>query len=135
MVYELYFQILSILGFVISLYFLFTYLGLTKPSNKLIPSNVCSENTCLSVLETRFARVFKIPNFYLGLIYYFMVFTSSFFILSGLILYGFLIVSWFVVLFSVYLAYSLIFRLKTSCNLCFAAQIINLSIAVLYSLM
>ena len=135
MPYALFFQISSILGFIISLYFVFTYLGLTKPSNKLIPANVCSENSCSSVLETRFARVFKFPNFYLGLIYYSMVFISSFFVLNNLILYFFLALSWFVVLFSIYLAYALIFKLKTACNLCFIAQIINLFIAVLYGLM
>ena len=135
MAYALFFQISSILGFIISLYFVFTYLGLTKPSNKLIPADICSKNACSSVLETRFARVFKVPNFYLGTIYYFMVFISSFFALNNLILYFFLALSWFVVLFSVYLAYSLIFRLKTACNLCFTAQIINLFIAVLYTLL
>jgi len=94
MAYELHFQILSVLGFIISLYFVFIYLGLTKPSNILIPANVCSKNKCSSVLETRFASVFKVPNFYLGLIYYFIVFVSSFFELNNTMLIFLLTLSW-----------------------------------------
>ncbi|MBS3102118.1 vitamin K epoxide reductase family protein [Candidatus Woesearchaeota archaeon] len=135
MPYPLYLQLLSASGFLISLYFAFTYHGFTKPSNKLIPADICSENMCHSILNTKFASVFKIPNFYLGLIYYFIVFLSGFFVLNNLILLIFVIVAWLVVLFSIYLAYALIFKLRTACNLCFTAQIINLAIAVLYSLM
>jgi len=135
MAFELYLQLLSVLGLIISLYFVFIYHGIAKGSNKLVPKSICSEKTCHNVLQTKFARVFKVPNFYLGIDYYLIVFISTFFDLNNLILYGLLIISWFVVLFSIYLAYSLIFKLKTACNLCFLAQIINLVIGILFFLM
>ena len=134
MPFEIYLQLLSALGFLISLYFVLVYHGFTQVSNKLIPVNICSENTCNSVLETKFSKVFKFPNFYFGLVYYLVIFISTFFVLEGIVYTGFLIVSWFVVLFSAYLAYALIFKLKTNCNLCFTAQIVNLVIAVLLSI-
>ncbi|MBS3131518.1 hypothetical protein J4212_03755 [Candidatus Woesearchaeota archaeon] len=124
-------QLLSIAGFLISLYFAFVYHGLARASEKLIPANVCSAKTCHSVLETKFAKAFKIPNFYLGLVYYYIVFVSTFYNPEGMILWGFLIVSWLAVLFSAYLFYALVFKLKTRCNLCFAAQMINLGIGMM----
>lgn len=128
-------QILSMIGFGISLYFLFTYHGLAKPSNKLIPINICSKNTCHSILQTRFSKVFKIQNFYLGMVYYYIIFILSFFKLPEFILISVIVVAWLVVFFSLYLAYALIFKLKTACNLCFTAQIINLLIAILYTIL
>lgn len=131
----IYLQILSSLGILISIYFVLTYHGFTLPSSKLIPIHICSKGTCHNILKTRFSNVFKVPNFYLGLIYYLVVFFSTFFVLEKNILFGFLIVSWLVVLFSIYLVYALIFKLKTNCNLCFTAQVINLLIGIFYGLM
>lgn len=96
-------------------------------SNILLPKNICSERSCTRVLATPFARVFKIPNFVLGMIYYPFI-MISFFVGVG---WWIIPLSWFVVGFSLYLAYALIIKLKTHCILCYAAQIINVIIALI----
>ena len=124
--------IISILGLIISLYFLIVYKGIIKGMNKLLPKEICSENTCNAILETRFAKVFKIPNFILGIFYYIIILLASLYPYY-LVFFRvfFILLSWFVVAFSLYLAYTLIFKLRTICVLCFISQIINLGIAIL----
>jgi uncharacterized membrane protein len=125
-------QTSSIIGLLISLYFLLIYKGWTKGIKGLVPGEVCSENTCATVLQTSFANLFKVPNFILGIFYYAMIFCSTFFVMTFDVLYIFLVVSWLVMLMSFYLAYALIFRLRTKCVLCFASHIMNIIIAIIF---
>jgi len=120
------------IGLVISLYFTAIYKGWMKGISFLVPKEVCSKNTCVEILKTKFAHLFVIPNFYLGIIYYLFILISLqiFLPFPDLILYAILVIVWFVVLISVYLAYSLIFILKTNCTLCFASHLLNIVIAI-----
>lgn len=127
-------QISSILGLAISLYFLGVYKGIIKGRKNFVPDVVCNDNTCISILKTKYSNPFKIPNFILGIFYYIIVLISTFLIFSASNLFLFLL-SWFVVIFSFYLAYALIFKLKTICVLCFASHVINIIIAVVYTIM
>lgn len=130
LILQLIIQFSSFSGLLISLYFLAVYAGLIKGNKSLIPSEICSENSCVSVLQTPFSRVFKVPNFYLGIFYYLIILGGSIFGAVNQFHAMFLLVSWLVVGFSVYLAYALIFRLKTNCVLCFVSHVINLVIAL-----
>jgi len=123
-------QLCSILGLLISLYFLAIYQGLIKGNTALVPQKMCSKNTCSEVLKTPFARVFKVPNFTLGILYYLMIFFLTVFTLPSAVQLFITIISWLAVVFSVYLAYALVVKLKTTCVLCFVSQTINLIIAV-----
>lgn len=120
---------LSTTGFLISLYFLGVYKGWIHSSTVLLPPSVCSKNSCNAVLGNPFARVFHIPNFYLGIMYYVILLVSP----TSIVLQfqeGFVLASWLVVVFSVYLAHALIFRLKINCVLCFLSHAVNVGIAV-----
>ncbi len=121
---------LGLIGFLISLYFTAVYYGYMKGSNALLPKNICSKSSCTSVLATPFARVFKIPNFVLGMMYYVLVMIFSF----GGVGWEIILLSWFFVGFSLYLAYVLIVKLKTPCMLCYAAQTINIIIALMLTI-
>ena len=125
-------QAVSAIGFLISLYFILVSKGILSHSNKLI-GMVCSKDTCTRVIDTPYARVFKIPNFELGIVYYAAIFAISFLTLSKSQGYAVIAVAWFTVAVSAYLAYALLFKLKTNCNLCFAAQLINLLIAIFFT--
>lgn len=121
-------QVCSALGFLISLYFVLIYRGIVKGSKTLVPEEVCSEKKCSSLLKTVFARALGVPNFYLGVLYYVLIFSATFtpYLSHPL----FLILAWWVLAFSVYLAFALMFRLKTACWLCYASHLLNIVIAL-----
>jgi uncharacterized membrane protein len=126
---------LSLIGFLVSLYFTLVYYG-RIPANYYLVPRICrmSEATCQMVLSTRDARVFGFPNSVLGSLYYAMVFLIT--LMGGwesnhVVRWVFLLISILVVLLSVYLSYSLLFRIKISCPLCFVSHGINVVIAFL----
>lgn len=127
--------LLSLTGFLISLYFTLVYYR-RIPANYFLVPRVCrmEESRCQTVLSTRDARVFGVPNFVLGLIYYALVFLTA---LAGGPLSDspavqFLLwISILVLILGVYLIYSLLFRIKIPCPLCFTCHGINTLIALL----
>ena len=127
--------LLSVVGFLIALYFTLIYYQ-KIPVNYFLVPRVCrmEESTCQTVLSTPEARVLGVPNFLLGLIYYVLVSSMAFFggnPTDSLALDFLLWVSFFVVILGLYLTYSLLFKIKIPCPLCFASHGINGLIALL----
>jgi uncharacterized membrane protein len=135
---------LAAVGLYIATYFTLVYYGVLEASTRLMP-RVCrlEKQTCQTVLDTRFARVFGVPNSLLGVAYYSAVIVL---VSTGWIRYpggvfighlgieigaAVLIVAWFTVLLATFLAYSLFFIIRIPCPLCLAAHAINLALAVL----
>jgi uncharacterized membrane protein len=125
----------SLVGFFISLYFALVYYQ-KIPANYYLVPHICrmNEATCQAVLSTRDARVFGFPNSLLGFVYYAIVFFIT--LIGGwesnrFVHWVFLLISILVVLLSVYLSYSLLFRIKIACPLCFVSHGINVLIAFL----
>jgi uncharacterized membrane protein len=126
---------LSLIGFLISLYFTLVYYQ-RIPANYYLVPRICrmKESTCQTVLSTRDARVFGIPNSALGVLYYGIVFLIALvggWDVGSLVHRLFLWISILVLLLSVYLSYSLLFRIKIVCPLCFVSHGINVLIALL----
>jgi uncharacterized membrane protein len=125
----------SLIGFLISLYFTLVYHQRIPANHYLVP-RICrmKESTCQTVLSTRDARVLGIPNSALGMLYYGVVFLIT---LVGGWTAGclahrlFLGICTLVVLLSLYLSYSLLFRIKIVCPLCFISHAVNVLIALL----
>jgi len=102
----------------------------------LVPERLCSAKAggCLDILASRFARVFGPPNSALGIAYY-----GALLGLAGIgpgslphcLHTPLRILAWGVVAFSVYLAWGLLFKLRTGCPICFMSHGINLAIALL----
>ena len=129
--------VLCAAGLYISLYFTLVYYGVIPAENSFVPA-FCSlkENTCQSVLNTRFARVFGVPNSLLGIIYYVLILVL---LLANLLcvpvfLNAFVIAAWVTVALGIYLAYSLFFIIKTPCPLCLASHAINFALALLFTI-
>ena len=127
--------LLSLIGFLISLYFTLVYYQ-RIPANYFLVPRVCrmEESNCQTVLSTRDARVFGVPNFLLGLMYYLVIFLAVLLGFAGKECDALQILLWislFVVALGFYLGYSLIFKIKTLCPLCFASHGINAIIAFL----
>ncbi|MBI2619279.1 MAG: vitamin K epoxide reductase family protein [Ignavibacteriales bacterium] len=117
----------SFCGLIISLYFTLVYNGLIKPDARWIPRACRMEKgTCDTILHTREAKILGIPNFYLGLLYYAVLLWVSldpeaFDMLSSQIRFA----SGGTVLLGIILTYSLLYKLKVNCVLCFASHILN----------
>jgi uncharacterized membrane protein len=127
--------LLSLIGFLISFYFTFVYYQ-RIPANYYLVPRICrmKESTCQTVLSTRHARVLGVPNSALGLLYYGTVFVKTAaggWESGGFVQELFLWISILVVLLSLYLSYSLLFRIKIVCPLCFVSHGINVLIAFL----
>jgi len=129
------FLLLSLIGSLISVYFALVYYQ-RIPANYYLVPRICrmKESTCQTVLSTRDARVFGIPNSALGVLYYGIVFLITFaggWEADGLVHRLFLWISILVVLLSIYLSYALLFRIKIVCPLCFVSHGINVLIVLL----
>jgi len=124
---------LAAIGFYIAVYFTLVYYGLITANTKLMPS-VCQleERSCKTVLGTRYARVFGVPNSLLGSIYYpivIVVLLGTW--VSAPLFTAVIAVAWFTVALGVFLAYALFFIIKIPCPLCLTGHAINLSLAIL----
>lgn len=120
----------AIVGLYISTYFTLVYYRKIGPETRFIPS-FCSldEQTCQRVIFHPHARIFLLPNFVLGIVYYLFVLLRAFsgpdFVLSGILLYA----SWLTVIAAIFLSYSLFFVVRIICPLCLTAHGINILIA------
>jgi uncharacterized membrane protein len=124
---------LATVGLYIAAYFTLVYYGVVRANTKLMP-NVCQleERTCQTVLGTKYARVFGVPNSLLGVLYYLAVIVLLLVgWTAGLIATATIAAAWFTVALGIFLAYSLFFIIKIPCPLCLTGHTINLLIAVL----
>jgi uncharacterized membrane protein len=139
--------VLAAIGFYIAAYFTLVFYGVLDAGTKLM-LRVCrlEEKTCQTVLSSRLARVFGVPNSLLGVFYYLTVIvllSTGWIYAPGGMFIGrvslelsvvVVLVAWFTVLLGAFLAYSLFLIIKISCPLCLAAHTINLALAVLLTL-
>lgn len=125
--------VLAAIGLYIAGYFTLVYYGLLAANTKLMPS-VCQleERSCKTVLGTKYARVFGVPNSLLGVLYYMIVITV---VLGGFtaapISVALIAVAWFTVALGFALAYALFFIIRIPCPLCLTGHTINLTLAIL----
>jgi len=132
-------------GLAISLYFTLAYYGRIKKS-RWIPEILCARegSSCVTVVETPYARVFGIPNSLLGIIYYVVLIIwaganrleleySEQVITAHFVRFEILLlpISLATVVLGFYLVYALRRKLLTGCPLCYAAHAINLALFAL----
>lgn len=123
------------LGALTALYFILVDRRVIPPDPRWLP-RVCrmDDQTCATVLETRYARAFGALNATYGLAWYLAVIgASAQFMVQGTLptCNAFLAVSAFTVAFSAYLAWALLARLETPCPLCFLGHAVNLVLLLL----
>ena len=128
MVERIFIGLLALAGFLISLYFTVVHRKPIPAIERYVPT-VCRIDpaTCASLLATPEARLFGIPNFHLGLLFYTGLIGSV--LLSNvwrqlhlMLFLGSLVT----VLMGGYLTYVLLVRWKVRCTLCLASHAINL---------
>lgn len=125
--------ILSSIGLLISLYFTLVYRGVLRSDSTMIPQFCRMDNeSCLSIIKTREARIIGIPNFYLGILFYLAILAVALFpALTPYVLDSLKIASGFTVIVGIVLSYTLLFVMKKNCVLCFTAHVVNLILFVL----
>jgi uncharacterized membrane protein len=135
---------LSLAGLADSLYFTFAYYGRIKKA-RWVPEILCARegSSCVTVVQTPYARVFGIPNSLLGIAYYLAVmlwlpwpgnvhgaeeYAYFFLFLTGTLV----LASTVSVVLGCYLIYALRCKLHVDCPLCYTAHAINV---VLFALL
>lgn len=125
----------GIVGLLISTYFTLVYYNVMSPNQWFIPP-VCrmEDQTCMYIIHTSDAGLFGVPNSLLGIVYY-----------AGIIVFGILSpthgseilnrimigLSVGTILLGGYLVYSLLFKLKIHCILCYTGHAVNVIILIL----
>jgi uncharacterized membrane protein len=118
--------LLSFLGLLVSLYFTGVTYRWLEPDARFVPA-FCrmTRGSCLSILESREAQLFGVPNSVLGIAYYVAMIGTALLATRWLILAA-LAATGMAVAMGAYLCHALVYRLKTPCPLCFAGHGINL---------
>jgi len=121
--------VIGAVGLLDSLYFTLVYYGWMAADSRAVPSFCRMESrTCRTVLETPEAKIFRLPNSVYGLAYYAIMIAAAIErSASGRWPAPSVIVTLSVLaaVFSLYLGWTLIFRLRVPCPLCFLAHIVN----------
>jgi uncharacterized membrane protein len=135
---------LSLAGLIISLYFTFAYYGRIKKS-RWVPEFLCARegSSCVTVVQTPYARVMGVPNSVLGVAYYLVVLGWILLAPHGEIwnrgvTLPLATFTWILAALSVvpvalgcYLLYALRRILRVGCPLCYTTHAINLAIFLL----
>ena len=136
---------LSLAGLVISIYFTLAYYGRIKKA-RWIPEILCARegSSCVTVVQTPYARVFGVPNSLLGIAYYIVLilwavsgwfpsidiqYHDTYYVLGSRTMLG--PISAATVLLGFYLIYALRRKLHIDCPLCYTAHAINAALLVL----
>jgi len=146
MIYRILIVILSLLGLANSLYFTFAYYGRIKKA-RWVPELFCARegSSCVTVVQTPYARVFGVPNSLLGIIYYVAMifgavagwsfgtnlsihFTTTVLSIGLVLLFP---ASAVTVVLGFYLIYALRRKLHTHCPMCYLGHAINATLFIL----
>jgi uncharacterized membrane protein len=127
--------ILSVAGLADALYFTFAYYGRIKKARWVLEILCAREgSSCVTVVQTPYARVFGVPNSLLGIFFYVAV--ASWTLTGGSVEARWL--AWVLIAASAvavtlgfYLIYALRRILHTDCPLCYTAHAINAALLVL----
>jgi uncharacterized membrane protein len=138
--------VLSLADLADALYFTFAYYGRIKKA-RWVPEILCARegSSCVTVVQTPYARVFGVPNSLLGIVYYILVIAWAmqnrssgikvrvhpieYVVPVGMAVL--ILISAGTIVLGFYLIYSLRRKLHIDCPLCYTAHAINAALFVL----
>lgn len=123
---KLYFQIIAVCGFLISLYALYVRHQVLKTPTYSPICDIRANISCSKALGSQYSKTLGVPNPLAGLLFYALVFVLSFSYLH-LAIYPVLAS----VLFSLYLAYISYIKQKNFCLVCTFTYLVNIALLVL----
>jgi len=118
--------ILAILGILISIYSIYIERKHTKQKDYKALCDIRDNVSCSKSFNSKYAKIFFIPNSVIGLIFYIMIIVLIYLNYPKIIFY----LSIISVLTSLYLAYISYFKLKNYCIVCNLSYIINILILI-----
>ena len=119
-------QILSVIGFVLSVYAFIVEKKKEKDSKYKALCDINDKISCTKVFSSKYGKMAILPNSFYGMIFYLVVFLLAFF---GNINYIFYL-SVISVIGSSYLAYVLYFKVKNFCLVCHGIYIVNILLLI-----
>lgn len=127
---------LAAVGVLIALYFTAVRYRWVRPDTRWVPS-FCrmDEDTCARVVDSDHGHLFGLPNALFGLAWYLVAGGAG---VAGLttgavpLCPTLVAVAGLTVAVSVYLAWALLFDLRTHCNLCYTSHVLNGALLVLF---
>jgi len=126
--------VLSLVGLWNAFYFTFAYYGRVKKA-RWIPEVLCARegSSCVTVVQTPYARVFGLPNSLFGIIYYavLILWTAVSALAPAWFIWLLIAASAVTVVLGFYLVYALNVMLDTHCPLCYMGHAINAMLFVL----
>jgi uncharacterized membrane protein len=133
---------LALAGLADALYFTFAYYGRVQKA-RWVPAILCARegSSCVTVVQTPYARVFGVPNSLLGIFYYLGILAwaavgsglgrTGAWETRGALGYLLLAASAISVVLGFYLVYALRRKLAIDCPLCYTAHAINAALLAL----
>ena len=125
--------LLSVCGWLVSLYFLMVYQRRISHKTWWMPSPIrISGPACTDIVDSRFGRTLRQPNAYWGLWYYGLLILF----LLGVQFFSFslnnilIVITGITLIFSLYLLYGL-YSLKVACRPCLTTHMINLFLFII----
>lgn len=137
--------LLALAGLVVSLYFTLAYYGRVRKSRR-IPELLCARegSSCVTVLQTPYARVFGVPNSLLGIFYYLLLIFWALWGHARLVTIGRVLIPAVSILVALsaatlvlgfYLIDALRRKLRIDCPMCYLAHAVNAALFALLLLM
>jgi len=118
-------QLLATVGFLLSCYVLYIDKKVKQDKNYQPLCDISDTISCTKAFKSQWAKTFGIAHSVYGLLFYAFVFVATF-VSIQLIFY----VAFFSVLVSFYLAYTLHFKVKTVCLVCYVTYIVNILLLI-----
>jgi len=138
-------QVLSFAGLLLAFYFTLAYYGRVRKA-RWVPEILCPRqgSSCVTVVQSPYARLFGVPNSLLGIVYYLLVMGWSvlgwkpWVVWNGIALppvwmtvRPLIAISAATVILGGYLIHALRQRLRVDCPLCYTAHAINAALLIL----
>ncbi len=119
-------EILSLIGLSLSVYSIYVEYKLSKSKKYKALCDFGKKASCTRAFSSKFGKIFGISNSFLGFMFYIMIFSLSFYNQINYIFY----LSALSLPLTIYLLYSLYFKLKDFCLVCTAIYIVNFLILI-----
>ncbi|MCX6343914.1 MAG: vitamin K epoxide reductase family protein [Armatimonadetes bacterium] len=128
---------MALIGFADSFYYTLLHYGYLGFQSPVVPM-ICElkQSVCRTLATSAWASTFGIPNSIFGMGYYALVgiaAVSRFKLKYWPFGAALTAISIFAALFSIYLAWAMVFMVHEICPLCVAAQVINIILAIIFT--
>ncbi len=117
--------VLSVIGFLLSLYSYYVERQFCKTKKKAI-CDINDKISCTKAFTSIYGKTFGISNSIYGMVFYLVILILSFYNLKYVFYLSIL-----AVLSSVYLAYTLYFKVKSFCVICNTIYLVNILLLIL----